>query len=136
MRMPIAWLAALIPFCLVDFVWLGLMGPRLYRPALGDLVAASPRLAPAVVFYVLYAVGLVWFAVAPAITQGGWRGALLNGALYGLFAYATYDLTNQATLRSWPVKVTVLDLAWGVFASALAAIISYVVTARLAGPAS
>lgn len=132
MRMLIAWLAALVPFCMLDFVWLGVMGPRLYKPALGDLVAPSPRLGPAVVFYILYLAGLAWFAVRPSLAGGGLRVAALNGALFGLFAYATYDLTNQATLRVWPTRVTVLDVAWGALASGLAAMISYMVTARLA----
>ena len=128
-RMLIAYVAALAPFGLLDFCWLGIMGPRLYKPALGDLIAPSPRLAPAIVFYLLYIAGVVWFAVRPALEQGGWRVALVNGALFGLFAYATYDLTNQATLRIWPVRVTILDLAWGAAASAAAATVSFAVTA-------
>ncbi len=124
-----AYAAALVPFCLLDFTWLGVMGPRLYKPALGDMVAASPRLAPAIVFYLLYLAGLVYFAVRPALADGGWRVALLNGAFFGLVTYATYDLTNQATLRIWSVKVTILDLAWGASVSAAAATVSFVVTA-------
>jgi uncharacterized membrane protein len=130
-RLSIAWLAALVPFCLLDFAWLSTMGPRLYKPALGDLMAEAPRPGPAIAFYALYLAGLAWFAVRPASEGGDWRSALVNGALFGFFAYATYDLTNQATLRNWPMRVTVLDIAWGAFASALAAVISSAVTARL-----
>ena len=127
-RMLIAWAAGLVSFCAIDFAWLGMMGPRLYRPALGDLVAANPRLGPAAVFYAVYVAGMVYFAVGPAFTGGGWRAAFVNGALLGLLAYATYDLTNQATLRIWPMKVTVLDVAWGGLATGLAAAASYAVT--------
>jgi uncharacterized membrane protein len=128
-RSLIAYVTLMVAFGLLDFVWLGFMGPRLYKPALGDMLAASPRIGPAVAFYLLYLVGLLYFAVRPALTEGGWRMALLNGAVFGLVAYATYDLTNQATLRIWPVKVTILDIAWGTAASAAAATVSFVVTA-------
>jgi len=135
-RFLVAYGAGLLPFCFLDFVWLGLMGPRLYRPALGDMIAAAPRLAPAVVFYLIYIAGIVFFAVRPALAGASWRVALIHGAALGLFAYATYDLTNQATLRIWPIRITILDIAWGVFATALAATVSFSVTAWSARAAS
>jgi uncharacterized membrane protein len=128
-RLLIAYVAALVPFFALDFVWLGLMGPRLYKPALGDMVAAAPRLGPAVTFYLLYIAGTVFFAVKPALGGASWRIALINGAALGVFAYATYDLTNQATLRIWPMRITIFDIAWGGFATALAATVSFSVTA-------
>jgi len=128
-RMLTAWVAALVPFCLLDFAWLSAMGPRLYKPALGDMVADNPRLGPAIAFYLLYLSGLVWFAVRPALAAGSWRAALLNGVLFGNCAYATYDLTNQATLRIWSMRVTILDLAWGAAVSGAAATVSFAVTA-------
>ena len=128
-RLLIAYAAALVPFGALDFVWLGVMGPRLYRPALGDMVAAAPRLGPAVAFYLIYIAGIVFFAVRPALGAASWRIALVNGAALGLLAYATYDLTNQATLRIWPIRITILDIAWGVFATALAATVSFSLTA-------
>ena len=128
-RLPIAYVAALVSFCALDFVWLGLMGPRLYKPALGDMVAAAPRLGPAVAFYLVYIAGIVFFAVRPALAAASWRTALINGAALGLVAYATYDLTNQAILRIWSMRITILDLAWGAFATALAATVSFSVTA-------
>ena len=129
-RMLIAYGTALVCFCALDFTWLGLMGPRLYTPALGDLVAVAPRLGPAVAFYLIYLAGIVFFAVRPALAAGSWRIALTHGAALGLVAYATYDLTNQATLRIWSMRVTILDLAWGAVATALAATVSFSVTAR------
>jgi uncharacterized membrane protein len=135
-QLLIAYVAALLPFGALDFVWLGLMGPRLYKPALGDMVAAAPRLAPALAFYLIYIAGIVFFAVKPALAGASWRIALINGAALGLLAYATYDLTNQATLRIWPMRITIFDIAWGVLATALAATVSFSVTAWSARAAS
>ena len=109
-----------IVFGALDALWLRWAGPNLYRPALGDLLAPNFRAAPAIVFYALYIAALVWFAVRAGLT--GWIGmAVLNGALLGAICYATYDLTNQATMKVWPVHITLIDIAWGAFASALAA---------------
>ncbi len=105
----------------LDAVWLSTMADRLYRPQLGELLAPQFDPAAAAAFYVLYVFGLVYFAVLPALREGDWRKALLNGALFGLVAYGTYDLTNQATLKHWPTIVTALDLLWGAFLSAAAA---------------
>lgn len=120
MQLVIAYLAAALVFGGLDAAWLGWAGPNLYRPALGALLAPTFRLAPAGVFYFAYLVGLVWFAVRPALAQGVGAGAL-NGALLGAMCYMTYDLTNQATLARWPVHVTLIDVCWGAFATAMAA---------------
>lgn len=119
MQWIIAYLAAGISFGILDALWLRWAGPNFYRPALGDLLAAQFRLAPALVFYLLYVAAMVWFAVRPGMTLGV-PHAVLNGALLGGIAYATYDLTNQATLKVWPLHVTLVDIAWGASATALA----------------
>ncbi|CAN5207089.1 DUF2177 family protein [soil metagenome] len=124
----IAYVATAIVFLGFDAVWLTLMADRLYRPNLGPMLLERYAAAPALLFYVIYIVGLVVFAVAPALQSGKWTTALLYGALFGLVAYATYDLTNQATLRGWPVIVTVADLCWGTFVSAVAATLGYRIT--------
>ena len=121
MRMIVAYVSTAIVFAAMDFVWLSLAANRLYKPEIGEIMAGKVQLAPAVVFYLLYVFGLIFFAVAPALRGGGVSTALLNGALFGLVAYATYDLTNMATLKVWSMKVTLADLAWGAFASAAAA---------------
>lgn len=108
-------------FLIMDAVWLTLMSERLYRAALGELLAPRPRLLPAVLFYLIYLAGVVAFAIAPALESGRARLALLRGAGFGFVAYATYDLTNQATLATWSTKVTVLDLMWGATVTALSA---------------
>ena len=129
-----AYLFTLVAFLVIDFIWLSTMASRLYRPAIGDLLAENFRLAPAVVFYLIYAAGLTFLAVRPAFQTGEWTTALLYGAVVGFMAYATYDLNNQATLKSWSTTLTVADLLWGTFVSAAAATIGYFLTVRLVGP--
>ena len=109
----------------LDAVWLSTMPSRFYRPLIGELLAADFRLAPAIVFYFLYVSGIVFFAVRPALAEQSAMTALVHGALLGLLAYGTYDLTNQATLKVWPTIVTVVDLAWGAFLTAGAATAGY-----------
>ena len=119
MQWIIAYLAAGISFGILDALWLRWAGPNFYRPALGDLLAEQFRMGPALVFYLLYVAAMVWFAVRPGMALGV-PHAVLNGALLGGIAYATYDLTNQATLKVWPLHVTLVDIAWGASATALA----------------
>jgi uncharacterized membrane protein len=115
-----AYVATAVAFLAMDATWLTFMGPRLYRPVLGPLMADKVDGGAAVAFYAIYIGGLIAFAVRPALINGQARTALLSGALMGLVAYATYDLTNQATLRLWSLKITIADLAWGVTVSAVA----------------
>ena len=121
MQWIVAYVATGLTFGALDALWLRWSGPNLYRPALRELLAASFRPAPAIAFYLLYVAGLVWFAVRAGHMGGGIGGAVLNGALLGAICYATYDLTNQATMKVWPAHITLIDVAWGAFASAVAA---------------
>ncbi|PPD44070.1 MAG: hypothetical protein CTY15_08405 [Methylocystis sp.] len=120
-----AYAGATAAMLALDIIWLSTMAERLYRPQLGDLLADDFRPVPAVAFYLVYLSGVVYFAALPALGDGGWRKALLNGALLGLVCYGTYDLTNQATLRHWPALVTALDLMWGSFLTAVASASGY-----------
>ena len=120
-RLATAYGLAALVFLALDAAWLTTMADRLYRPALGHLLAPQFAPSPAVLFYALYVAGIVGFAIAPALSAGRARVALARGAAFGLLAYATYDLTNQATLRDWPWAVTLADLAWGTFVTATAA---------------
>ena len=124
------YVTGLAGFLALDGVWLSTMAPRVYRPAMGDLVAPGVNLGAAALFYLVYGVGIAVFAVAPALGAGRWTVAFLSGALLGFVAYATYDLTNHATLRNWPMVVTALDMAWGTLATALAASFAYAVVSR------
>ncbi|HZK92470.1 MAG TPA: DUF2177 family protein [Stellaceae bacterium] len=127
----LSYVATAVVFLACDVVWLTATGSTLYRPLLGDLLMPSFRPLPAVLFYLVYMAGLVFFAVAPAIASGRWTSALANGAALGLVAYATYDLTNQATLRSWSTTITILDLCWGTVLSAIAATLGYLIASAI-----
>ena len=129
----VGYLAALATFVVADMVWLGLMTPRFYRPTLGDILITGVNLPPALVFYLVYPVGLVIFAVNPALKSGSIWPALLYGALFGFFTYATYDLSNYATLRNWSLPLTAVDIAWGSVLAALAAGVSFWLVTRLVG---
>ncbi|MBL8651962.1 MAG: DUF2177 family protein [Sphingopyxis sp.] len=116
-----AYLATALIFGLLDAVWLTKVGPKLYRPEIGELLMDGWRPAPALIFYALYMLGIQIFAVAPALTAGKWQVAAQYGALFGFFCYMTYDLTNQATMKIWSTKVTLADIAWGTCATGFAA---------------
>ncbi|OCC22895.1 hypothetical protein MB02_14080 [Croceicoccus estronivorus] len=119
------WLASGLAFLALDAVWLSQMTARFYRPAMGDMLADKPRFLAAAAFYILYITGLLVLAVLPAVKEGGPGRAALLGAVVGLLAYGTYDLTNQATLREWPLRLTVIDMAWGTVLTSLAACAGY-----------
>ncbi len=133
MDIAIAYGLTLIVFAVIDTSWLGAMGDRLYRPLIGSMLAEKFRLAPAIAFYALYAAGLTVFAVLPGMAEGGWMKALLWGGLFGLFAYGTYDLTNLATLKTWSLKLSLIDMAWGVCVSGVTSAIACAAGMKLLG---
>lgn len=140
MKWIIAYGVAAIAFGILDALWLRWASPNLYRPALGEVLAARFNAAPAALFYLLYIGGLVWFAVRPALAPAdptellaGVPLGVLNGALLGGLAYATYDLTNQATLKHWSAQVSLIDIAWGAAASALSSGLALLAVLRFAG---
>jgi uncharacterized membrane protein len=120
-----AYFTSLVVFVGVDFLWLGRMGDAFYRPAMGGMAMDGFRLGPALVFYLLYAFGIGYFAATPALAAQDWRLAAAHGLLFGLVGYGVYDLTNQATLRSWPLALTLVDMSWGAFLTGLAALAGY-----------
>lgn len=127
----IAYIATAFVFLAIDAIWLTIAAQRLYRPLMGDMLVEGFRLAPAALFYLIYIAGIVVFAIVPALASDRWTTATSYGAFLGLFAYATYDLTNQATLKNWPVTVTVADLCWGTFLTAVAATAGFLITRAL-----
>ncbi|MDI6028613.1 DUF2177 family protein [Corticibacterium sp. UT-5YL-CI-8] len=129
----IAYVATGLVFLAIDAVWLSTMASRLYRPLLGDMLTDGFNVAPAVLFYLIYIGGILFFALYPALGTGRWQTAALNGAVLGFVAYATYDLTNQATLRNWPTIITVADLAWGTLLTAASATGGFLITRKLLG---
>lgn len=130
MKYAVAYIAVAVVFAVLDAIWLGSMGPRVYRPAIAPLLTDGFRLGPAIAFYVLFVLGLVIFGVSPALKSGQWTTALVMGGLFGFFCYATYDLTNMATLRVWPLKLTLIDIAWGTVLSATAATAAFLAAKR------
>jgi uncharacterized membrane protein len=133
LRYVVAWVGAGLLLAGLDAVWLITTNATLYRPTLGPVLAPSPRVGPAVLFYVVYLIGVVVFAVAPAIRSRRWQDATIMGALLGFFCYATYDLTNQATLVVWATQITLLDLCWGTFLTASGATAGYFASKLVAG---
>ncbi len=129
----VAYVSTLVVFAAIDFVWLSVMANVLYRPALGDMLAADFRPVPAVLFYLIYAAGLTFFAVRPGLVTAKFGTSFLYGALLGFVAYATYDLTNQATLANWSTTLTIADLIWGSVLSAVSACAGHWITEKLNG---
>jgi uncharacterized membrane protein len=122
---------ALTVFFAIDMVWLGLVANNFYKSQIGDLMKTDINWAAAIIFYLLFIVGLVIFVILPAIKSGSWTQALLFGALFGLITYATYDLTNLATLKDWPLLVTIVDLIWGTVLGALVSTATYFIYTKI-----
>lgn len=116
------YLVSFITFFAVDLVWLTLIANKIYKKYLGFIMSPSPNWVAAILFYLLYIAGLVFFVIAPALEKKSWSYALFAGMFFGLITYATYDLTNFATLKDWPLKITIIDLIWG---STLGATVSF-----------
>ena len=114
-----------VSMLLMDVIWLSVMAKKLYRPQLGDMIAEKFRLFPAIIFYVVYVLGLTYFIALPAVLQMSLSHALINGGLFGAVAYSTYDLTNYATMKKWSLIVTMVDITWGVALSAIASCCGY-----------
>ena len=129
--MLVAYAAAAVTMLSMDAIWLSISADLLYRPLLGDIMLPGFRPVPAILFYVLYVAGIVIFAIKPALVTGRWSGAAGKGALLGFFCYATYDLTNQATLKTWPATVTIVDMSWGTVLTACTATMGYLAASRL-----
>ena len=116
------YVGALVAITVLDLLWLGVIAKPLYASQLADLLRPNIGITAAIFFYFLYPLGVVYFAVNPALVHGSWQNAALNGLLLGLFAYGTYDLTNLATLKNWPVSISLIDMAWGSVLTAIAAV--------------
>jgi uncharacterized membrane protein len=129
----IAYIATGISFAVIDSFWLRTMYTRLYVPEIGELLMKGLRWGPAISFYLLYILGIMIFAVGPALQSGKWQTALIQGAMFGFFCYMTYDLTNYATLKVWSLKVTILDMIWGTLLTGGAALGGYMITTAFVG---
>ena len=116
---------AFIVFFAIDLFWLGVVAKNLYQKQIGHLLKADVNWVAAIVFYLLFIAGLVFFVLLPnAVDSNVWK-VLLTGAAFGFITYATYDLTNLATLKDWPIQITIIDLAWGTFLGASTSVLAY-----------
>ncbi len=114
-------------FAAIDLVWLSFIASKLYRSQIGPLLRDKARPLPAVLFYVSYIIGIIYFAILPALDMGSLATAVINGALYGFFTYATFDLTNWSVLKNWPGFIVVVDIAWGIVLSGSVSTITYLI---------
>ena len=128
-KLFLPWLAVAVVLVALDAVWLGAIAMPMYERGIGHLMAASPNLAAAGLFYVLDAVGILAFVVLPR-ARGDRLGAAGRGALFGFMTFMTYDLTNLATLKDWPVGLSIVDVAWGCLATAIASAVGRIVADR------
>ncbi len=127
----IAYGIAAVAFGLLDAIWLRWAGENFYRPVIGEIMAEKFDMKAAAVFYFLYLGGMVWFAIKPGLDSGSVSTALLNGILLGALCYATYDLTSQAILKVWATKISLVDIAWGAFATGTASTVATWATLKL-----
>ena len=121
------YLITVVVFFIVDIVWLGFVAKGLYAKYLGDLMAPKVNWTAAIIFYLIFIVGLVFFAINPAIEKESLKYAIMTGAFFGFITYATYDLTNLATLKDWPVNIAIIDIIWGTILNSATSGITFIV---------
>jgi uncharacterized membrane protein len=112
-------------FFIIDLTWLGVIAKDLYKKHMGHLMRPVPNWPVAVIFYLLFIIGLIIFVISPAIRNNSWSYALLYGALFGFFTYMTFDLTSWAVLKDWPWKIVIIDIIWGIVLSSSVSVITY-----------
>jgi uncharacterized membrane protein len=122
-----SYLVALVVLAILDALWLGVVSREFYKARLGHMLLDKPIWSAAILFYLVHAAGIAVFAVPLALNAGTWPYALLYGGLFGFCVYAAYDLTNLATLRGWPIAVTVVDLAWGTVVTAAVTLVAFLI---------
>ncbi len=121
------FLVAFTVFLGIDMLWLTVIASKFYKSQIGHLMADKAKLLPAAIFYIIFIAAMVYFVIVPALEHQNMTQLLLSAAIFGFVTYATYDLTNMATLKDWPLLVTVVDLAWGTFISLAVSVITYLI---------
>lgn len=127
------YLIALPVFFVIDMFWLGIVAKSFYQDQIGALMKPDINWIAAIIFYLIFILGLVIFVIGPAVEKGSWTHALIYGALFGFVCYATYDLTNLAVAKDWPLLVTIVDLAWGGVLAASVSTVSYFIAMKTGG---
>lgn len=130
----ISYLAAFVTLAILDALWLGVVSREFYKARLGQLLLEQPLWWAAILFYLIHAAGVAVFAAPPAMAAGSWIAAMLYGGLFGFCVYAAYDLTNLATLRGWPMAVSLVDLAWGAVVTAAATLVAFLAVRAVQAP--
>ncbi len=125
------YLVTLPIFFAIDMVWLGLVARDFYKQQIGYLMKTDINWTAAIIFYLIFIAGLVLFVLQPALEKGSWVYALMFGAAFGFITYATYDLTNRATVKDWPLLVTIVDLVWGTVLAASVSTVAYIVATKI-----
>lgn len=125
------YIVTFLVFIGIDLLWLGIVAKNFYSNQIGFIMRSSPNWLAALAFYALFVFGLVYFVINPALENSSFKYALVSGLLFGLITYSTYDLTNLATLKDWPIYVTIVDLAWGTALGGIVSSLSYLVMGKL-----
>jgi len=125
MKFLIAYFVTALVFLIIDYIWLGFVMKDYFQSQLKHLMADEVNFSIAALFYLFYAAGVVYLCINPALVEGDWTKALINGAILGFLAYGAYDVTNAATLRDWPIPMSIIDVAWGTGLTALSAVAGY-----------
>ena len=125
------YIIAVLTFLGIDIIWLTFVAKNFYAKQIGYLMAKNPNLIAALIFYLIFIAGLVFFVIIPSLEEKNWLKVLTSGAFFGLVTYATYDLTNLATIKDWPITLTIVDLIWGTILSTSVSIITYLVAIKL-----
>jgi len=131
-KILLSYLLTTLVFFAIDLVWLGLVAKNIYKKYLGSLMSDTVNWSAALIFYLLFIVGIFIFVINPAIEKQSATRALVLGAIFGLITYATYDLTNYATLKGFPINVVIIDLAWGTFVTAVVSLVGFYITRQIA----
>lgn len=118
-KLLLSYLLTTLVFFAIDMTWLGFIAKNLYRKYLGEFLSDNVKWTAAIVFYLLFIVGIFYFSILPSVEKNDFSKAVISGALFGLFTYATYDLTNLATLKNWPLNIVFIDIIWGMVLTAL-----------------
>lgn len=130
MQNLIIYAVTTVIFFAIDMLWLGLIAKTFYRQKLGFILSPEVNWTAAIIFYLLYIGGILYFAVLPSLKEHNWQTALMQGAVLGILCYATYDLTNMATIKNWPLVIVIVDIIWGAVLTGSCALISYLIATK------
>lgn len=131
LKLLTSYFIALISFFVLDMFWLGVISKNYYKQKLGFILSDNPNWVAAIIFYLIYIGGILFFAVEPSLKENSWQIALINGIVLGALCYATYDLTNMATIAKWPIEIVVIDIIWGMIITGSVSIITYFLTEKI-----